>query len=1155
MHDFVHLRVHSEYSIKDGLLRVKEMCAGLADLGMDSIALTDIVNLYGSIKFYTAAEHNKVKPILGAEIWLKDKETDDIYKPVLLCKNQKGYLNLLALLSKAYLEGRQQDNVLIELDWLLEHKEGLIILSGAMESRLGKLLLLGRKKEAKTELAFYLTQFADNFYLEVQRVGFARENEYIKEVVELALAYQVPLVATNNVCFMRAADYEAHLARVSINQGISLKDANKKLHYTKEQHLKSSDSMQKLFADLPQALENAVNIAKRCNVELNLGSVHLPNFAVPQDMTVASFLEYEANKGLEAKLEHILDKNDAEHAKKVQIYKQRLATELNVINSMGFPGYFLIVSDFIRYAKHNKIPVGPGRGSGAGSLVAYSLDITGLDPISYDLLFERFLNPERVSLPDFDIDFCMDNRDKVIEYVANKYGKDSVSQIITFGTMAAKAVVRDVGRVLGHAYGFVDAIAKLIPFELGMTLDKALEQEEMLANRYKKEVEVRELIDLARKLEGVVRNVGKHAGGVVIAPSKLTDFSAIYCEENADGVMTQLDKDDIEAAGLVKFDFLGLRTLTIIDWAVQNINKNREKDNKLDIETIPLDDKQTFELLCQHKTTAVFQLESRGMKELIAKLKPDSLDDIIALVALYRPGPLQSGMVDDFINRKHGKAGVSYPHPLLEPILKPTYGVILYQEQVMQIAQVLSGYTLGGADLLRRAMGKKKPEEMAKQRAIFTNGAIEAGVEAEVASYIFDLVEKFAGYGFNKSHSAAYGLISYQTAWLKAHYPSEFMAAVLSSDMNNTDKMFAFMEDCKLLKLKVMTPNINTGEYRFVPKSESEIIYGLGAIKGVGYSAIEHIVAARQQRDFLSLYDFCKRIDLKKVSRRTIESLIKAGAMDAFGNRAMLHDGALSEALALAEKQAKDRIHGQIDLFATEEIDAVEQALEHKFADLFWSEEKRLAAEKDVLGLYLTGHPMDLYKEETSKFTSSRIKDLSSSMKKARVAGFINTMKIMQTKKGDKMAFVSLEDETGSVEVAVFSDIFAEARADLIKGQPILLSGEISVDSATHAVKLRATKVSSLTRVRAKAARGMLLSLAQDKLNPRFLAELKKFIKNKQKGLEANNLCKVSLIYEHHELGARVKMELPNEYKLECNEMVVAQLQEMLGEGTVSWEY
>ncbi|HHH47058.1 MAG TPA: DNA polymerase III subunit alpha, partial [Thiotrichales bacterium] len=860
--EFVHLRVHSEYSLVDGLVRIKPLMQAVASAGMPAVAVTDRNNLFAMVKHYRAALAAGIKPIIGADLWLANP--DDPLTPfelVLLCQDRTGYLNLAELLSRAYLEGQHRGVPMVDPAWIEGHSEGLIALSGGRRGDVGAALVAGDEALAERRLQHWLALFPDRFYLELQRTGRAGEAECNRGSVALAAALDVPVVATNDVRFLRPEDFEAHEVRVCIHEGRTLDDPHRPREYSEQQYLRSPQEMAELFSDIPEALENSVEIARRCNYRLSLGKHYLPDFPVPDGMSMDEYFRQQAREGLERRLAVLFPEDTPEREAKIAPYRERLETELDVIIQMGFPGYFLIVADFIQWAKANGVPVGPGRGSGAGSLVAYALTITDLDPIAYDLLFERFLNPERVSMPDFDVDFCMEGRDRVIDYVAERYGRDRVSQIITYGSMAAKAVVRDVGRVLGHPYGFVDRIAKLIPFEVGMTLDKALAQEEELQRLVEEDEEVAAIIEMAKSLEGLARNAGKHAGGVVISPSRLTDFTPIYCEEGSTSLVTQLDKDDVEAVGLVKFDFLGLRTLTIIDWALKTINAEREARGEppVDIARIPLDDEATFRLLKDCRTTAVFQLESSGMKDLIRRLQPDSFEDIVALVALFRPGPLQSGMVDDFINRKHGRQKVEYPHPALEPILKPTYGVILYQEQVMQIAQVLAGYTLGGADLLRRAMGKKKPEEMAKQRAIFVSGATERGVDEATATYIFDLMEKFAGYGFNKSHSAAYALVSYQTAWLKAHYPAAFMAAVLSSDMDNTDKVVTLIDECRDMGLGVVPPDINRSGYRFVAAG-GEILYGLGAIKGVGQSAIEAMLEARDRDGpFRDLFDFCRR--------------------------------------------------------------------------------------------------------------------------------------------------------------------------------------------------------------------------------------------------------------------------------------------------------
>ncbi|MEM1243870.1 MAG: DNA polymerase III subunit alpha [Pseudomonadota bacterium] len=867
---FIHLEVYSEYSLSQGLVRIKALTKQLINQQMPAVAITDHMNLFAAVKFYQAAMSAGVKPIFGAQINITEAQTN--FSAVLLCQNQQGFNHLTHLITLAYTHGQIQGVPTISSDWLQQYSQGLIYLTGGLEGQIGQALLNENHKLAKQHLQQLEKIFPNRLFMQLERNGKKNQNFYNYNACEIANTIGIPIVATNSVHFIEKDDFEAHEARVCIHRGDILADPKRKKNFTAEQYLKSTEEMQQLFHDLPEALTNSVEIAKRCNVHLSLGKVFLPAFPIPQQQTLEEFFIQHVHEGLRLRLQR---KQLVEDSAASEPYWQRLQQEIDVINKMGYAGYFLIVADFIKWARDNQIPVGPGRGSGAGSLVAYSLKITDVDPLEYGLLFERFLNPERISMPDIDIDFCVDGRDKVIHYVAQQYGRDSVAQIITFGTMAARAVVRDVGRVMGLPYGFVDKIAKLIPFELGITLTKALAQDEILKERYDQEEEVKSVIDLALKLEGLARNAGKHAGGVVIAPSKLTDFTALYCEANGENTVTQFDKDDVEAIGLVKFDFLGLRTLTIIDMALKTIEAKYK--NKIDIDNITLDDEKTYQLLKTCRTTGIFQLESRGMKDLIKRLKPDCLSDIIALVALFRPGPLQSGMVDDFIDRKHGRETIKYLHPDLAPILQTTYGVILYQEQVMQIAQALAGYTLGGADILRKAMGKKKPEEMAKQRSIFMQGAKDRNIDVAIATQIFDLMEKFAGYGFNKSHSTAYAIITYQTAWLKAHYPSAFMAAVLSSDMDHTDKVVTILEECRQLGIKVLLPNINESDYQFGVADDKTIIYGLGAIKGLGESAIETIVASRADKPFSDLFEFCQRIDLRKVNRRALESLIKSG--------------------------------------------------------------------------------------------------------------------------------------------------------------------------------------------------------------------------------------------------------------------------------------
>lgn len=1089
---YIHLSLHTEYSLTDSVLRIKPLMRTLKKHNAPAVALTDQCNLFAMVKFYKAALQAGVKPIIGVDAWLHNPDmhangSEAPARILFLCQNEIGYRNLTRLVSRSYQEGQHNGVAMLEYDWLEGMSEGLIALSGGPAGDVGRALLSGRRLQAEKHLAFWQHQFPGRYYLELQRTGRESEEEYIQASVALASDNNIPVVATNDVRFLNAEDFEAHEARVCIHDGDVLENPRRIRRYTDQQYLRTQEEMAILFADLPEALENTVEIARRCSLNLTLGQSALPQFPVPSGMDTDTFLRVEAQNGLKERLVQL--QVPAEDQRQVE-YQARLERELDVIIQMGFPGYFLIVADFIQWAKRNQIPVGPGRGSGAGSLVAFSLGITDLDPIRYDLLFERFLNPERVSMPDFDVDFCMEKRDRVIDYVAERYGRDHVSQIITYGSMAAKAVVRDVGRVLGHPYGFVDRIAKMIPFEVGMSLEKAMAQEDDLKRAYENEEEVTALLDLAFKLEGLARNAGKHAGGVVIAPGPLTDFSPLYCEENGQSLVTQFDKDDVEAIGLVKFDFLGLRTLTIIDWAVETINaQNRGQKPVVDINQIPLDDPATYDLLKRHQTTAVFQLESTGMKELIKRLRPDIFEDIIALVALYRPGPLQSGMVDDFINRKHGRAKVEYPHPDLKPILEPTNGVILYQEQVMQIAQVLAGYTLGGADLLRRAMGKKKPEEMAKQREIFLSGAQSRGVDSTIASYIFDLMEKFAGYGFNKSHSAAYALLSYQTAWLKQHHPAAFMAAVLSADMDNTDKVVNLIDECRQMKLNVVPPDINCSFHRFTALDDETILYGMGAIKGVGASAIDSLLEERDcNGNFKNIEDLCRRIVGRKVNRRVLEALIRAGALDTLGLNRATYMHRLPEAIHAAEQAQRDTEQGQVDLFGqTQSIVEFDET-----ADLpEWGDDERLFAEKETLGLYLTGHPIDRYVDELSNIITGTIstwlneEDSGNSGRGSRnerqivVAGLVVGLSV-RTGPSGRYAFVTLDDRTGRIDVGLFGDEYKRYADLLAKDVLLVFEASAGFDAFNGRRRVRAQHVYTIDQARVHFAQALNINIVND---------------------------------------------------------------------------
>lgn len=1116
---FIHLNVHSEFSLIDGICRLKPLAKALKEKNMPAIAVCDVMNLFGLIKAYRTFRGEGIKPIVGADLRLKiqiSQQKHMVAEVTCLCLNELGYRRLTELLSKAYIEAERDDVPLIPDNWLTEQSlEGCVVLSGGLLGDIAQLWLSKETELAESYLESWLKRLPGRFYLEVNRLGIANEEAYIQQAQIWSKSYGLPLIATQKVRFLKADDFEAHEARVCINQGRVLADSKRPKLATAKQYLTSEQEMQELFADMPYALQNTVELSKRCNVELTLGESYLPDFPTTDNLSIGDFLALESKKGLEERIKKLEQLSQLNGNPKD--YYERLDIELKVINQMGFPGYFLIVADFIQWAKDNKIAVGPGRGSGAGSLVAYALKITDLDPLAYDLLFERFLNPERVSMPDFDVDFCMENRDKVINYVQDRYGRASVSQIITFGTMAAKAVVRDVGRVLGHPYGFVDGIAKMIPFELGMTLEKAL-QEEDFKNRYAEDDQVKELIDLALRLEGVARNAGRHAGGVVIAPSVLTDLTPIYTESIGGALVTQFDKDDVESIGLVKFDFLGLRTLTIIDWACQGLNsalENNNQDNNqlFDISTIPLDDAKTFELLQKHQTTAVFQLESRGMKDLIHRLQPDLFEDIIALVALFRPGPLQSGMVDDFIDRKHGRAEVVYPHPDLEPILSPTYGVILYQEQVMQIAQVLAGYTLGGADILRRAMGKKKFDEMAKQREIFVEGSKNRGVEEETAAYIFDLMEKFAGYGFNKSHSAAYALVSYQTAYLKTHYPSYFMAAVLSADMDNTDKLAILVDECKQMKLKVVAPSVNASEYKFKVDEKGDIQYGLGGIKGLGEGAIESIVNERKLEKYKSFKDFCCRVDAKKINRRALEVLIKSGALDELSvdsqkiRETLLAE--LEETVLYAEQFQKNKTMGQSDLFGLNiiEDDSNDSSLNDLPNIRPWTLKQRLQYEKDTLGFYFSGNPFDTWSAELKHSITAPLNRIRASpspqsfaerkrQKKSTVivAGIVSSIRFLKTKKGKDMAVFTIVDVNGKMDITLFSEQIEESRPYLKKDVCVVCSGEVSLDSFSNQPRMRAEKVVDVTQWRIERAKFLQLAVDGEAASTDFISSLKQVL-------------------------------------------------------------
>ncbi|GAA5219146.1 DNA polymerase III subunit alpha [Corallincola platygyrae] len=1153
---FIHLRVHSDFSMCDGLKKVGPIVNRVKELGMPAVAVTDQMNMCGLVRFYGNTQGNGIKPVIGADLWVNVEEfPEELCRLTALCANNEGYKNLTLLISKAYQRGHFLGRAVVDKAWLAEHAEGLILLSGAREGDVGKALLKGNHALVDELLAFYQQHFSENYFLELIRTGRAEEETYLHEAVALAGRMGLPVVATNEVVFLEPDQFEAHEVRVSIHDGFTLEDPRRPKRYSEQQYLRDEDEMCELFSDIPEALSNSVEIAKRCNVSVRLGEYFLPNFPTG-DLTTEDYLVKVSEEGLEERLEFLFP-DEKERAEKRPEYDERLDIELGVINQMGFPGYFLIVAEFIQWSKDNNIPVGPGRGSGAGSLVAYALKITDLDPLEFDLLFERFLNPERVSMPDFDVDFCMDRRDEVIDHVAELYGRQAVSQIITFGTMAAKAAIRDVGRVLGHAYGFVDRISKLVPGDPGMTLAKAFEVEPKLPEIYDADEEVRELIDMARILEGVTRNAGKHAGGVVIAPTTITDFSPLYCDDEGKNPVTQFDKNDVETAGLVKFDFLGLRTLTIIQWALDMVNATRAKQGLEDerIESIPLDDPASFKTLLKAETTAVFQLESRGMKDLIKRLKPDCFEDMIALVALFRPGPLQSGMVDNFIDRKLGREDISYPdatyqHESLQPILEPTYGIILYQEQVMQIAQVLAGYSLGGADLLRRAMGKKKPEEMAKQRSTFESGASDNGIDPELAMKIFDLVEKFAGYGFNKSHSAAYALVSYQTLWMKTHYPSEFMAAVMSADMDNTDKIVTLVDEVNRMGLTIRPPDVNEGQYRFSVDEKGAIVYGIGAVKGVGEGPIEAIIEAREHGgSFKDLFDFCARVDLKRINKRILEKLVKSGAMDNLGPHRAALMATLPDALKAADQHHKAQSQGQDDLFGLLASEH-EHVTQHFIEVPKWPEEVWLEGERETLGLYLTGHPINRYLKELKHYASGRLVDLrpTGRGKTAVASGLVLGVRVMMTKKGNRMGLLSLDDKSGRMDVMLFSEAFERYQELLEKDRILVVEGEVSFDDFSGGLRMTARDVMDISQAREKYAKGLLLKVNQAQLDVQGKTRLQQILQQHWQGV-----CPVNLHYTRAEAEAR--LTLGTQWRVTPSDKLLYELREMLGAEQVELEF
>ena len=1143
---FVHLGIHTEFSITESIVRIPDLIKAAVNDDMPALALTDLSNLHAAVKFYKKCLDQGIKPILGSVIRLNNAEQ----KVTLLAMSNIGWRSLTELVSQGFIEGQQLDIPCVQKQWVLDQNQDMIVLLG-LHSDVGKMLNSSNPQKAEPLLEEWIEKFGNRVYLALTRTDRPDEEYFIAEAIKLAQKYNIGVVAHNDVHFVAATDYEAHEARVCIADGYVLGDNRRPRSYSTEQYFKTATQMTELFSDIPAAIENSYHIAKRCNVSLRLGFNDLPDYPIPDGHTIDSFFAHVSEQGLEERLDFLypVEKRDQDWSEIRKVYDDRLAYEIGTILDMGFPGYFLIVMDFIQWSKSNGVPVGPGRGSGAGSLVAYSLKITDLDPLRYDLLFERFLNPERVSMPDFDIDFCIAGRDRVIDYVARHYGREAVSQIATFGTMAAKGAIRDVARVLGKPYGLADRISKMIPTKpIGVDLRGALDIEPQLKNIITNpsnpdHEDAAEIWEMALKLEGITRNTGKHAGGVVIAPGKITDYSAVMCDADGTNRVAQFDKDDVESAGLVKFDFLGLRNLTVIEDAIQNINKRIGPDQAVDIVHIPLDDPKAYLIFAEANTTAVFQFESVGMKKMLKEARPSKFEEIIAFVSLYRPGPMD--LIPDFIHRMHG-GEFEYLHPLLEGVLEPTYGIMVYQEQVMQAAQYCAGYTLGGADMLRRAMGKKKPEEMVKQRQIFIEGAAEKEIDEATANHIFDYMEKFAGYGFNKSHAAAYALIAYQTAWLKAYYPAEFMAAVLTSEMQNTDSVVFLIDDCRSNQLEVVPPSINMSFYKFHASDEKTIVYGLGAIKGVGEQAMQSVIDSRvQDGPYTDLFDFCHRIDLKKINKRTLEALIRSGALDCLGiDRASIM-AQLPEAVQAADQARHNRETGIMDLFG--EVEEVQRKpLKPVKA---WSDEVRLKGEKDTLGLYLTGHPIDVYRTELKSFISVRINELTPTRRGVTTvfAGLV-----LDVVNFPNRMMVTLDDGTARIEVSANHERFQRFKEIIQVDRVVVIEGEIYEREGYDRPMGRLTKAFSLNEIRQKRANSIQIKLLPEHFSPSLSQDLQKILLPFC-DVDMCNHIPLQLHIDYAYASAEVHLGL--NWKVAPQDALLAQLRDYFGKEVIHIEY
>lgn len=1142
--NFVHLRLHSEFSITDGIVRIDDAVSRAKTQGMPALGLCDLMNLFGMVKHYKACRGAGIKPIIGADIWLENTlDRDKPQRALLIARNRAGYGRLCELLTDAFRHNQYRGRPEIKKAWLeAGSNSDLLALSGAQLGDVGQHILNGNMESAFEAANWWMKHFPDGYYLELQRNGDAAAETVLEGSLLIATQLDLPVVATHAIQFLDPDDFTAHEARVCIAEGYMVADKRRPRRYTAEQYFKSPQQMLELFADIPEALANTLEIAKRCNLSVVLGKNYLPLFPTPEGMDLNAFLVFEAKRGLEERLLHLFPKEEEREAKRAE-YEARLKFETDTIIKMGFPGYFLIVADFIRWGKQNGCPVGPGRGSGAGSLVAYSLGITDLDPLRYALLFERFLNPDRVSMPDFDVDFCQDNRWRVIKYVREKYGNEAVSQIVTFGTMSSKAVIRDVGRVLDMSYTFCDQLSKLIPLEANkpLSLDRAIEAEPLLAEKLEKEEEVRELFALARKLEDLTRNIGMHAGGVLIAPGRITDFCPVYLASGEEASpVSQFDKDDVEAIGLVKFDFLGLRNLTILELARKYIQELSGVD--VNFETLPLDDRAAYKIFQDGNTTAIFQFESSGMRDMLKKAKPDKFEEIIAFVALYRPGPMD--LIPDFIARKQGQR-FEYLHPLLEPVLAPTYGIMVYQEQVMQAAQVCGGYSLGGADLLRRAMGKKKLEEMAQQRALFVEGAGKKDIIEAKANEIFDYMEKFAGYGFNKSHAAAYALVAYHTAWLKAHHAAAYMAATMSTELNDTDQLKVLFDDCISANgITILPPDVNHSGYRFLPVSRKEIRYALGAIKGSGEAAIEHLVAERVKNGpYTDLFDLCLRTDKRMVNRRVLEALIRGGAMDGLdpaasktqpANRASLL-ATVSLALEAAEQANANASQGGL-------FDMMEPDPEHKLQLLdtpAWDETLKLQEEKSALGFYLSGHPFRAVEAQVRSFAKTSLSQLRASKEPQWVAGVVTELRTKVGQRG-KMAFVTLDDGTAKREVSIFSEVFDNNRSKLREDALLIMEAKISEDSYSGGWRIIADSVYDLAEARSRFARALALSMNGNSDSLRLRKLLEPYL---------GGDCPVEIRYSnaHAECGLR----LSDQWRVTLRDELLGELRNWLGGAAV----